>query len=224
MNKTKETLETTQNGQKEHKPPVAVSLSPEKPLKAFGREMEEEMIGLYHSIDCMIPESEKKAVQFIGSNEGEGTSTIIRVFAKVVSERFGKSVLLLDTDMQKTSQPNFNDFNQVSESLLFIKSYSQPGTSTIQASDFISNRDIWENVRRKFDFILVDSLPATTSSDGLAFFRKMDGVVLVIEAEKTRWQVAESVKEKIIKHGGKILGVVLNKRKHYIPGFIYKNL
>jgi len=172
----------------------------------------------------MISESEKKAVQFIGSNEGEGTSTIIREFAKVVSEKFGKSVLLLGTDMQKTSQSHFNDSNQVSESLLFIKSYSQPGTSTIQASDFMSNRDIWENVRQKFDFILVDSLPATTSSNGLAFSRKMDGVVLVIEAEKTRWQVAESVKEKIIKHGGKILGVVLNKRKYYIPGFIYKGL
>lgn len=246
MNKINQALESKQNGKNGVEPTVAVPLSSDEPIKPSGPKMEEEMIGLYHSIDSKIPDSEKKVIQFIGSTEGEGTSTITREFARVVSEKFGKSVFLLDTDLQKPSQLLFFDnkfgrhseeafsenepigkaLNLVSGSHLFVKSllkHSHASNSN-QASDFMSNSDIWESLKQKFDFILVDSLPSTTSSNALAFSRNMDGVVLVVEAEKTRWQVVESVKDKISSHGGKIIGVVLNKRKYYIPGFIYKSL
>jgi hypothetical protein len=36
--------------------------------------------------------------------------------------------------------------------------------------------------------------------------------------------VAQSIKDRISKRGGKVLGVVLNKRRHYIPHWIYKRL
>jgi Mrp family chromosome partitioning ATPase len=81
-----------------------------------------------------------------------------------------------------------------------------------------------KRLRQRFDLILIDSPPATTSSDGLAISSKVDGIVLVVEAEKTRWPVTENVKERITKSGGNILGIVLNKRKYYIPEFIYKRL
>jgi protein-tyrosine kinase len=34
----------------------------------------------------------------------------------------------------------------------------------------------------------------------------------------------EKVKEEIIQHGGNLLGVIFNKRRYYIPHFIYKRL
>jgi Mrp family chromosome partitioning ATPase len=52
----------------------------------------------------------------------------------------------------------------------------------------------------------------------------VDGVVLVVEAEKTRWPVAENVRDKIKGSGGNILGIVLNKRRYYIPEWVYKKL
>ena len=36
--------------------------------------------------------------------------------------------------------------------------------------------------------------------------------------------IASSVKEKIIKNGGNVLGVVFNKRRFYIPDWLYKRL
>jgi hypothetical protein len=33
-----------------------------------------------------------------------------------------------------------------------------------------------------------------------------------------------AVKEKIVKHGGNVLGIVFNKRRYYIPQFIYRHL
>jgi len=52
----------------------------------------------------------------------------------------------------------------------------------------------------------------------------VDGVVVVVEAEKTRWQVVENLKQKIENRGGNILGIVFNKRRFYIPDSIYRKL
>ena len=79
-------------------------------------------------------------------------------------------------------------------------------------------------LRKNFDLILVDTAAANESSDSIALPRKVDGVVMIVEAEKTRWQVARDVKEGIEKQGGRILGVVLNGRRHHIPERIYYRL
>jgi Mrp family chromosome partitioning ATPase len=54
--------------------------------------------------------------------------------------------------------------------------------------------------------------------------RQVDGVVLVLAAEDTRWPVAERVKESIERSGGRVLGIVLNKRRYHIPPCIYRRL
>jgi protein-tyrosine kinase len=64
----------------------------------------------------------------------------------------------------------------------------------------------------------------SASPDGIAIARRVDGVVLVLEAEKTRGPVAENLKERIQKNGGNLLGIIFNKRRHYIPEFLYKRL
>ncbi len=53
---------------------------------------------------------------------------------------------------------------------------------------------------------------------------KVDGVILVVEAEKTKWRTARHVREQIERVGGNILGIVFNKRRYYIPQSIYKYL
>ena len=47
---------------------------------------------------------------------------------------------------------------------------------------------------------------------------------LVLEAGKTRRQVAIRARKELEEAGGKLLGVVLNKRRYYIPDWIYRRL
>ena len=82
----------------------------------------------------------------------------------------------------------------------------------------------WTNLKHNFDLVLIDSPPLTVSPDGLALASKVDGVILVVEADKTKWRTARHVREKIEMVGGKMLGVVFNKRRFYIPQSIYKYL
>ena len=214
--------------------------------KPLNQTMKEEMINLYYSIDLLLSNTPKRAIQFIGSKEGEGNSTIIREFALACSSVLGKSVLLLDLDTHKSNpipfplfdnkefisleetiragNPIYKAIYQISNSSLFVSSFSKVPTPNNPVFNSLREKDFWEKLRQRFDLILVDSTPATISSDGLAISCMMDGVVFVFEAEKTRWPVAESVKDKIIKNGGNILGLVFNKRKYHIPNFLYKNL
>jgi hypothetical protein len=49
-------------------------------------------------------------------------------------------------------------------------------------------------------------------------------VILVVESERTRKRTAMWAKEQVEGAGGKLLGVVLNKRKYYIPDWLYKHI
>jgi len=79
-------------------------------------------------------------------------------------------------------------------------------------------------MKAEADWVFFDSPPVNSSNTSLVLAGKVDGVVLVVEAEKTRWEVAQSAREQIESANGKIRGAILNNRRFYIPGWLYKRL
>lgn len=203
-------------------------------------EMEEEMLYLYNGILGSLPDAGRRAVLFIGSRSNEGTSTIARQLARTVSLRVGKAVLLIDLDRSRPDLHIYRNVNaqeeietghsieaalrQVEDSSLYVMPLSSKTIAEPGVLDRLREDSFWERLKEKFDLIVVDSPPAMLFPDGPGLVSQVDGVVLVVEAEKTRWQVALSVKDKIIKNGGNILGIVFNKRQYYIPQRIYRYL
>ena len=206
--------------------------------------MHKEMALLYQQIDSLLHGSPKKVIQFIAAREGEGTSTIVREFARTSATILGKSVFLFNAELpndlpvpaaagggndgggQDPSPPEVSvpDLSQVAPASTAVCLIPQDFTNIRKY--FYSPRidSFWESLRQQFDLILIDSPPFETSPDGIAISRRVDGVVLVLEAEKTRWPVAEHLKEQILLSGGNILGIVFNKRRYYIPEFVYKQI
>ena len=79
-------------------------------------------------------------------------------------------------------------------------------------------------MRKPYRFILVD-MPATSDMSSTArMASKCDGVILVVEAEHLRWEVVQREKEQLEKWHANIVGVVLNKRRFPIPGWLYRAL
>ena len=204
--------------------------------------MEEEMVRLHQHLGNLLPDVKHKVVQFIGTRQGEGASTVANEFARVSAARFGQRVLLLDADPFKAPQappdgmelddrgpaasPNPDDLApyQIGNASLFVCTLPHGNGSAKSAVGSPRADGFWERLRQRFDLVLVDSLPAATSSDGLAISSMVDGVILVVEAENTRWPVVQTLKDSVLRSGGKVLGIVLNKRKYYIPRFIYRRL
>jgi len=215
-----------------------------KPAEDARSSIEETMIGLYQSINSLLADARGKAVLFIGSRRGEGTSTLARELAKAVAFRLDKSVLLLDADQRnptharffsvtphvgwdevvRNSKPLNEALNQVGWTRLFISQASMNGSPTTGVADPKRMKALLQSLKDDFDLILIDSPPATISADSVVLSGPVDGVVLVVEAEATRYEVAQEVVQWITTHGGNILGVILNKRRYPIPKWIYKRI
>lgn len=207
-------------------------------------EMEEEMISLYQTITSALPDVKHPSVLFIGSRSNEGTSTVARQLARTASLRIGKNVLLIDLDRSRpdlhvyanmqlqgeidevvcTGSAIDKAFRQVEDSSLYVMPLFQSTMVTPRTLDYARSGLFWESLQNRFDLIIVDAPPATRFPDGLGMVSSVDGVVLVVEAEKTRWPVALNVKQKVLANGGKIIGIVFNKRRYYIPRWLYKRL
>lgn len=100
-----------------------------------------------------------------------------------------------------------------------------PGPASLPEALFSPGiKEFWDAAMEKFDLVLIDSAPASASPDGIALSRYVDGVVLVLEADKTRKPVAENLKNQILQNGGNLLGMVFNNRRYHIPEFVYKRL
>lgn len=207
-------------------------------------DLEEEMLCLYKIVETLLPDAPKKILQFISARKGEGTSTLIRKFAELAATKIGKSVLLLDADRHTPSQHRYFHIKSelgwqdavsggapVSETLhkidnmdLYVGPSSNSRAATPAIFDSHTLNDFWKIVWERFDLILIDSPPLHVSPDGLAIAPRVNGVVIVVEAEKTPSATVKNLKERIDRVGGNVLGIVLNKRRYYIPQFIYDRL
>jgi Mrp family chromosome partitioning ATPase len=72
--------------------------------------------------------------------------------------------------------------------------------------------------------VLINFPPVNLNNDAISMAGLMGGVVMVVEADKTRWEVAQRAKRRLEDDGGKILGVILNRRTMHIPEWLYRML
>jgi Mrp family chromosome partitioning ATPase len=76
----------------------------------------------------------------------------------------------------------------------------------------------------RFDLVLIDAPPIHHYPETVLLASQGMGVLLVICAESTKREVALGALKKVEAARGRILGVVLNRRRHYIPRIVYKRL
>ena len=212
--------------------------------KSVELEIEEEMIALYQSINSLRSSTQKnKVIQFMSTDGEQGTSTIVFELARVAALKYTKSVLLLDADLRKLDKEPFNitlehsleetiragdpvdkALYQIANSSLFLSRLFKGSGSIRQFLDPSGIDDLLEKLRTRFDFIFIDSPPEKVFSIGLAASTSVNGVILVLDAEKTCLDEAKNITDKITKNGGKVLGVVVNKQRNHIPEFISKRI
>lgn len=113
-------------------------------------------------------------------------------------------------------------FHRVRNSSLYISERHEaakpPGEEPAGMAEF------WERMRQEFELVVVDCPSVADSFDPIMLASQMDAVVLVVAAESTRAPVAQNLRDRIAEVGGPIVGVVLNRRRFHIPGFLYRRL
>jgi len=87
--------------------------------------------------------------------------------------------------------------------------------------DLKSFSEFLQEAQTYYDLILLDGPPLFSSSHSLIIAGQVDGIVMVVEACRTRYEVVREMKQLLGRHGS-IIGGVLNKRQFVIPSSIYK--
>jgi len=81
-----------------------------------------------------------------------------------------------------------------------------------------------DRAKEKYRVVILDCPPIPKMYSSLHLFEKVDGVIVVIEAERVRSEVIENNLTILKDAGADILGCVLNKRRFPVPKFIYRRL
>jgi len=119
--------------------------------------------------------------------------------------------MLFDVNIQPTSRSN-----------LFVLTSGQISIVPSEVFEGESIDHLVTQLKQKFNFIIFDAAPALEFPDSYALAPKVDGIILVVESEKTLVVDAQRAKRDLERAGGRILGVVLNRHKDYTPAALRK--
>jgi len=247
MGKTHEALEQAEKeyGQNFLRPlPEALKTPVGQPSKACTPSDLECYQSLKTNLLGRYPAGTVKAILFAGTSHGDGTSTTAINFATTMARDCQLKVLLVDfnfrtpslhevfkidyslglTDVLTNGREVLSNIERVGPGNLHVLPCGE--NRSMPASLFESSRfdAFLKNAREQFEYVIMDAPPVPSFSESRIICAKVDGVVLVVGSGKTRRQVALRAKKEIEDAGGKVLGLVLNRRKFYIPGWIYKRL
>jgi capsular exopolysaccharide synthesis family protein len=172
---------------------------------------------------------------------GEGASTVARNVAQLLAQ--GAPTVLVDANLRAPSQhaafgvPRDRGLAELLSGsarleevlkrlpsagiLSLVTSGAPEGNAALALGSEVARESVTA-LRADFRWVVVDTSPITAIAESGGWFGLADGVVLVVQASRTRWEAAEHALRIIEESGGRVLGAVLNRRKFYLPEAIYK--
>jgi len=187
--------------------------------------------------------SDVKVIMVAATPHGEGATTTSAILASTLARSGHSKILLIDANMRtpaldsvfegapSLSPPGLSDIvaadAQVDTAIyqtnfpnLFLLPVGRPYPSPAYLFDGDPIANLLKDLRERFDYIILDAAPLNGYSESFFLASKVDGVVLVVEAERTQKRTLKKIKKEMEWGQINVLGVVLNKKKSYIPQFL----
>lgn len=188
--------------------------------------------------------ADAKTVLFTGATPETNTAALAARFADTLSNDARVKTLLIDCNFRNPSQHTRFKFNGSDTLISLVRENTRIDeiVSTARSNLFVlpaGGRNLTEptavfrstafdhlllQARESFNLVILDAPPVTECAESRYLSGKVDGVILVIEAEITRKHIAIEAKKNIEKMGGKLLGVILNNVKYRIPDWLYRRI
>ncbi len=179
-----------------------------------------------------------QVVMFTSATSGAGNTTIARIFAKVLVFQSQKNVLLLDSSSQvtgrmenglmKTTDPgqkipksNVPVLEKTAAYDSIAVGFNESPGYNAKAEEFTAMLAKYEN---KYDYLVIDGPPVLTTPDIMLWFKLVQGLYFIVEADKTRKPVIDKALKVIQKYSVPLMGFILNKRRYPISENIYRLL
>lgn len=173
------------------------------------------------------------------SNPGEGKTTVAGNLALVLAQGESK-VLLVDCDMRRPSlHKKFKISNTYGISDLLVgkqkfeeAAYKYNDNLTVlpggkippNPAEMLSSKAMTaflEEMKKHFDYIVLDTPPLQAVSDAQILSTKVDGSIIVVRAGVTKKDVVQNSVSIIKKVNGNIIGTVLNAAEYKKDKYYY---
>lgn len=236
--------EEAQAGSKRATASMPVSKKAYSSNDANRRWIDEETLSLVQRIFLLQTQEPPRMVVFSGIDHGNGCSRICATVAEILAKNSRRPVCLVDANFRSPSlAAMFGASTQqgLTEALMQegpISSFARPvdgnnlwllssgavapDSPNLFALDGLKDRLL--ELRRDFDFVVIDTPPLSKYSDALVLGQHSEGLVLVLEADSTRMEAASDAVSNLRAANVPILAAVLNKRTYPIPEMLAKFL
>ena len=196
--------------------------------------------GLVGQIEIALPQQSSRVLLLSSSVRGEGTTEVVVGLGLTLAAAIGRRTAIIDCN---TTHPDIHARFGVKEVGLdeYLRGnlaieqalvnttvpnlHIMPLGSRLASLATVSGDDLNRfiaSLRDRFEYVLIDSPAVGVTPETTILCDKVDAVVLVVRHGSTRREVVRRAKEMLERAGGKILGVVLNKRRFPIPEFLYR--
>jgi len=202
----------------------------------------EEQVKLVQRLFFLPGPQAPRVVLFCGVESGSGATWVCAHAAETLASQVKGSVCLVDANLHTPflhdyyrrenpsglseillrSQPVRGLAHPVNGGNLWLLTCGakSPDPHLLLTSDRL--RGCLAELRREFDYILVDGPPVNIYADTPLLGKLTDGVVLVVRANFTRREAAKNAAESLADAKVRVLGAVLNKRRFPIPEVLYR--
>ena len=178
-------------------------------------------------------------IALTSSVPGEGVSYVTQSFAVELARKTRKPTIITDTNTLKnvdifhyshlgrycfeTDVPFLHVLQEDDDSTIYLDQADAiaPITAGSELDQGVGNL---QTLRYVYDYVLVDCPSMNESGDAAFFASAVDGVVLVVEAEKTRKEQVRNALNTFETADANVLGCVFNKRSYPIPDWIYRRV
>lgn len=176
---------------------------------------------------------------FTSAESGAGVSYVAQSFGVELARKIGKRTLIADA--RRLARLNMLQFSTVEqhcfptnvanlwslppeEETVDVSGGDDMSLQTHHGSDLAISFSNLQTLRFAFDYVLLDC-PALDASDEATFLApETDGVMIVVEADRTRREQIQNARHAIESANADLLGFVLNKRRYAVPEWLYKRL
>ena len=185
-----------------------------------------------------------RSVMVTSANDGEGKSITSANLAVTMAEDKKKSILLVSADFRSPAIENlfnvqaekglsdyFNGEVRLDQILTAtnIKNLMVLPSGNIPSNpaEFFASQKMSEFIKeleKHFNYIILDTPALIPFADARILGPVVDGVVLVVQAGKTRREVIWRAQDLLKSVRAKLLGVILSHVEYYIPEYIHRHL
>jgi Mrp family chromosome partitioning ATPase len=176
-----------------------------------------------------------RSVLVTGVSQGVGVTSVAVTLALGLSLDSKKEILLIDANVGRPHLHNilnltpsndltvapmggagFLDMSVVSgiPNLHVMSSGDVLRGATFNMKRFVA---VLPALKEAFDFMLIDAPPVSLNFDVLMLSLHLDSVILVAEADRTRFQEVREALKELRRGGTNLLGIVLNRQKEDLP-------